>query len=102
MYFAGRGATIYYRRAVAGKTGQDKQDTSAVEPVESTESSGQSSVLDTITQSLRNALPSSTPSTGKTEDIVIGSLGILHPSVLERFSLTNPCSSLEFNAEPFL
>lgn len=34
-------------------------------------------------------------------DIVIGTLGILHPTVLEKFEIGFPCSSLEFTIEPF-
>lgn len=35
-------------------------------------------------------------------DKVIGKIGVLHPDVLAKFELTNPCSSLEINIEPFL
>ncbi|KAH7930746.1 phenylalanyl-tRNA synthetase [Leucogyrophana mollusca] len=34
-------------------------------------------------------------------DLAIGTLGVLHPSVLEKFEVTYPCSALEFNLEPF-
>ena len=34
-------------------------------------------------------------------DWEIGVLGILHPSVLEKFEIGYPCSALEFNLEPF-
>ncbi|KAJ7068401.1 hypothetical protein C8F01DRAFT_1336035 [Mycena amicta] len=34
-------------------------------------------------------------------DMKIGSLGILHPSVLEKFDIGYPCSALEFTLEPF-
>ncbi|KJA30155.1 hypothetical protein HYPSUDRAFT_32253 [Hypholoma sublateritium FD-334 SS-4] len=34
-------------------------------------------------------------------DIVIGTLGILHPTVLEKFEIGFPCSSIEFTIEPF-
>jgi phenylalanyl-tRNA synthetase beta chain len=34
-------------------------------------------------------------------DIEIGTLGILHPSVLEKFEIGYPCSALEFTLEPF-
>ena len=30
-----------------------------------------------------------------------GVLGILHPTVLEKFEISYPCSALEFNLEPF-
>lgn len=35
------------------------------------------------------------------QDVEIGTLGILHPSVLEKFEIGYPCSALEFNLEPF-
>lgn len=36
-------------------------------------------------------------------DTKIGSLGILHPTVLQAFEIDgNPASALEFNLEPFL
>ncbi|KIL68091.1 hypothetical protein M378DRAFT_158604 [Amanita muscaria Koide BX008] len=34
-------------------------------------------------------------------DIKIGTLGILHPTVLEKFEIGYPCSALEFTLEPF-
>ena len=34
-------------------------------------------------------------------DLKIGSLGILHPTVLEKFDIGFPCSALEFTLEPF-
>ncbi|KAH6915327.1 phenylalanyl-tRNA synthetase subunit beta [Coprinopsis sp. MPI-PUGE-AT-0042] len=38
---------------------------------------------------------------GVKHDLAIGSLGILHPSVLEKFEINFPCSALEFTLEPF-
>ncbi|XP_026330336.1 phenylalanine--tRNA ligase beta subunit [Hyposmocoma kahamanoa] len=32
----------------------------------------------------------------------IGKIGVIHPNVLAAFDLTNPCSALEINIEPFL
>ncbi|KAI8053026.1 hypothetical protein BDF22DRAFT_728864 [Syncephalis plumigaleata] len=32
----------------------------------------------------------------------IGTLGVLHPKVLQNFEINYPCSALEFNLEPFL
>ena len=62
--------------------------------------------LDTIKDKLAAALPSvAKPLAGAgatAADIKIGSLGILHPSVLKAFELDYPCSSLEFDVEPFL
>lgn len=36
------------------------------------------------------------------EEITLGVLGILHPTVLASFEIPYPCSALEFNLEPFL
>lgn len=36
-----------------------------------------------------------------TDDLEIGVLGILHPSVLEKFEISYPCSAVEFSLEPF-
>ncbi|XP_044259116.1 phenylalanine--tRNA ligase beta subunit [Tribolium madens] len=32
----------------------------------------------------------------------IGKIGVLHPNVLHKFELTNPCSCVEINIEPFV
>jgi phenylalanyl-tRNA synthetase beta chain len=66
-----------------------------------------SSPLNNIAQTLKSALPSAAAAAAtvdKTEskDIQIGSLGILHPSVLEKFGIVNPCSALEIDVEAFL
>jgi len=34
-------------------------------------------------------------------DINIGRIGVLHPTVLEKFEIGYPCSALEFTLEPF-
>jgi phenylalanyl-tRNA synthetase beta chain len=88
-YLAGRGAKIHFR---------PRQPTQATEP----HSEGP---LVTIAESLKAALPgvkTHTDSTAPNGDIVIGSLGILHPSVLGNFELSRPCSALEIDVEPFL
>ena len=38
---------------------------------------------------------------GLRPDIELGSIGILHPSVLEKFEIPYPCSALEITLEPF-
>lgn len=35
-------------------------------------------------------------------DVLIGSIGILHPTVLKAYELDFPCSAVEFDVEPFL
>lgn len=32
----------------------------------------------------------------------IGKVGVLHPNVLHKFELNNPCSCVEINIEPFV
>lgn len=39
--------------------------------------------------------------TSSKQDLNIGTLGILHPTVLENFEIGFPCSALEFTLEPF-
>ncbi|KAF8914027.1 phenylalanyl-tRNA synthetase subunit beta [Gymnopilus junonius] len=70
-YFPGRAATIFYRPAM-----------------------GKTSVLSTVKKEVESALHID-------KDLAIGSLGILHPSVLEKFEIGFPCSALEFTLEPF-
>uniref|UniRef100_A0A1A9WY64 Phenylalanine--tRNA ligase beta subunit n=1 Tax=Glossina brevipalpis TaxID=37001 RepID=A0A1A9WY64_9MUSC len=35
-------------------------------------------------------------------NVAIGKIGVLHPTVLQAFELTTPCSVMEFNIEPFV
>lgn len=101
MYFPGRAANIYYRRSAAAKEDQDKQDTSAVNALEKESSSA--SPLDTVPKALKSVLPgNASPESAASRDLLIGSLGILHPTVLQKYSILNPCSSVEINIEPFL
>lgn len=71
MYFPGRAATIFYRSPPSGKD-----------------------VLSALNNTIKTALHVQ-------QDIAIGTLGILHPSVLEKFEIGFPCSALEFNLDPF-
>ena len=71
MFFPGRAATIYYRS-----------------PPKKT------SILSSIKKEVESAFHIQ-------DDLAIGSLGILHPSVLEKFEIGFPCSALEFTLEPF-
>ncbi|KAF4619315.1 hypothetical protein D9613_005339 [Agrocybe pediades] len=71
MYFPGRAANIFYR-APPAKTG----------------------ALESIKKDVESALHIN-------HDLNIGSLGILHPTVLEKFEIGFPCSALEFTLEPF-
>jgi phenylalanyl-tRNA synthetase beta chain len=73
-YFPGRAATVYYRP-----------------PLPKTSKTGE------LADELKNTLH-----INQDRDIVIGTLGVLHPTVLEKFEITYPCSALEFNLEVFL
>ncbi|KAG1752659.1 uncharacterized protein EDB91DRAFT_1343671 [Suillus paluster] len=75
-YFPGRAATIYYRQ-----------------PPPKTSKVGE------LADELKSTLHISSH---QDRDIVIGTLGVLHPTVLEKFEITYPCSALEFNMEVFL
>jgi len=72
-YFPGRAAAIYYR---PGPSPQKHSHLAAVK------------------ESIKSALNSHT-------DVEVGSVGILHPSVLEKFEIPYPCSALEITLEPF-
>lgn len=72
-YFPGRAAAIYYRP-----------------PPSSQKHSG----LTALKKGIKSAL-------GSHPDIELGSVGILHPSVLEKFEIPYPCSALEITLEPF-
>ena len=72
-YFPGRAAVVYYRP-----------------PPPSQKHSG----LTAVKEGIKSALSSHS-------DIELGSVGILHPSVLEKFEIPYPCSALEITLEPF-
>ncbi|KAL1405165.1 phenylalanine--tRNA ligase subunit beta [Vanrija albida] len=75
-YLPGRAANVFYRPKPEAAQGEG--------------------VLDSVAGALKAALP------GASRDIKLGSLGILHPSVLGKFELTRPASVLELNVEPLL
>lgn len=51
---------------------------------------------------IKDAIASILPSKASSRDVVIGSIGILHPSVLKAYDLDYPASSFEFDIEQFL
>ncbi|KAI9634529.1 putative phenylalanyl-tRNA synthetase beta chain [Dioszegia hungarica] len=90
-YLPGRGARVYLR---------PKPSIPAADLAKPTPSApATSNPLHTIAETLKAALPGSAT---KSRDIVLGSLGILHPSVLGKFELSRPCSVLEVDIEPLL
>lgn len=79
-FFPGRAATIYFRP-----------------PPEGHQAGKGHSTIQTIKRTIQQS-PLLDSTSG---DIEIGLLGILHPSVLEKFEISYPCSALEFTLEPF-
>lgn len=101
-FFPGRVASIFYRPPPVVTHPSPLQDHLDADPspVPAAPSSSDSA-LNTMKEALSKALPSLVPSaTGA--DLEIGVLGVLHPEVLEKFEIEYPCSSLEFDLEPFL
>lgn len=70
-FFPGRAATIHYR----------------TRPVKTTGLAG-------IKEDIKSVFHAK-------DDLKIGCVGILHPTVLEKFEIPYPCSALEFTLEPF-
>jgi len=87
-FFPGRAATIYYRARPA----QGSESTSS-------QKSNPTTRTGTGTGTAFGADAKRESGDGK--DVEIGRLGILHPSVLEKFEIGYPCSALEFSLEPF-
>lgn len=71
-FFPGRSAGIFYRSVVA-----------------------EESSLKKAAGELKSLI------TGEGADSEIGIMGILHPSVLEKFEIGFPCSAVELSLEPF-
>ncbi|KAJ3869430.1 phenylalanyl-tRNA synthetase subunit beta [Lentinula novae-zelandiae] len=72
MFFPGRAATIYYRSPPLRRK----------------------SSLEKLKQDAKTIIHVH-------DDLVLGTLGILHPSVLEKFDIQYPCSAVEFTLDPF-
>ncbi|KAJ4498625.1 phenylalanyl-tRNA synthetase subunit beta [Lentinula lateritia] len=72
MFFPGRAATIYYRSPPLRREG----------------------TLEKLKQDAKTIIHVH-------DDLVLGTLGILHPSVLEKFDIQYPCSAVEFTLDPF-
>lgn len=105
-FFPNRSAEIFYRPPVvagahltfAPVASVDLANASGTTGPSSTASSEVPSTFDHLKQTLSGALPGA----NSARDICIGSIGILHPSVLEKFELDFPCSTVEFDLKPFL
>lgn len=93
-YLPGRAAQVVLR---------PKPSIPAQDLAEPTPSTSKAGPLESVVESLKAALPLPSKASGSSDrDFVIGTLGILHPSVLAKFELGRPCSSLEIDIEPLL
>ncbi|GAA6005702.1 phenylalanine--tRNA ligase subunit beta [Rhodotorula paludigena] len=131
-YFPGRSADIYFRAPPSGVDAhatlaplssahtEDAQAAPSSTPPQAPTSTPAAAAaptaakdeskkgpLETIKDTLAAALPSAVTgaaaaSAAPHKDVKIGSLGILHPSVLKAYELDYPASTLEFDVEPFL
>lgn len=84
-FFPGRAATVYYRAPPSSPAFDAPKPTNPTP-----------SLATTVKREIQSAL-----NTSITSDVEIGVLGILHPSVLEKFEISYPCSALEITLEPF-
>ncbi|KAK4048228.1 phenylalanine--tRNA ligase subunit beta [Microbotryomycetes sp. JL201] len=104
-YFPNRAAKIFYRPGkqdapaqLAPVASADPNTASVAPPSEQ-----KPGPLDTIKRTMSSVLPGHKETgTSAERDVEIGSLGILHPTVLKYFELDYPCSALEIDVEPFL
>ncbi|KAL8276470.1 hypothetical protein RQP46_011120 [Phenoliferia psychrophenolica] len=97
-YFPGRAAEIWYRRPLVAGAHITFAPVASVDKANA--GTGGQAVKPTILESVKDAvLPTEKASS---RDVVIGSIGILHPSVLKAYDLDYPASSFEFNIEQFL
>lgn len=96
-FFPGRVASIFYRPPPAVVHPSPPQDHLDADPAPVTAPAG--SALDSLKDALTGALPALA---GAGADLEIGVLGILHPDVLTKFEIDYPCSSIEFDLQPFL
>ncbi|GAA6032544.1 hypothetical protein JCM8097_004808 [Rhodosporidiobolus ruineniae] len=130
-FFPGRSATIYYRSppfgvnthaTLAPTTSTNAEDAQSVPgstpalaptsvpalapsaPAEAEEKGPLDTVRSALAPALNAVADKVKQATGAagSRDVKIGELGILHPSVLGAFELDYPCSTLEFDVEPFL
>lgn len=118
-YFPNRAAKIYYRRplvagahitfapvaSVNAANATGVVSSSSLQPHSTATATTTTSPLDSLKATLSAVLPgggAATTTNHSERDVEIGSLGILHPSVLQAFELDYPCSAMEFDLEPFL
>lgn len=102
-FFPGRVASIFYRPPPAVSHPAPLQDHLDPDPAAVPASAPASGALETMKETLAKALPAlAGKAAAAGGDLEIGVLGILHPEVLAKFEIDYPCSSIEFDLQPFL
>ena len=110
-FFPGRAARIIYRpkgnppfsksqMSQSAETDTPNPTSAAFVGTAAPQTAKAPSTLEKIKDVVASALPSAHQH--HHSDLEIGVIGILHPSVLEKFEVTYPCSALEFTLEPFM
>ncbi|KAG8852372.1 phenylalanine--tRNA ligase subunit beta [Tulasnella sp. 330] len=110
-FFPGRAAKILYRLKGNPPFSSSQMSQSPLTdtqhptgPAFVTSPTGAEATKPSTFDNLKSTLSSVLPSIGSSlpKDLDIGVIGILHPSVLEKFEINFPCSALEFTLEPFM
>ncbi|KAG8894915.1 phenylalanine--tRNA ligase subunit beta [Tulasnella sp. 403] len=92
MFFPGRGAKIFYRAS----TNPPYSDSQVAVPPPG------EPAPKSLPTTVRDAVVSTVSSTRTRNDLELGLIGVLHPTVLANFEVTYPCSALEFTLEPLM
>lgn len=103
-YFPNRAAKIYFRPPLVAGAHLTFAPVASFDAANATgKAQGPTSVEPTSTfDNLKEKLVAALPSSGTSRDVEIGSIGILHPTVLKAYELDFPCSAMEFDVDPFL
>lgn len=119
-FFPGRAATIYYRPKATTKTDASLTTDPSINPLVGASASKQEasstlpdltsndrattepkSTLANVKSTIKSAFGAGGGSGPASRDVNVGTLGILHPTVLQNFDIGYPCSALELDLELF-
>lgn len=95
-FFPGRAAKILYRPKGNPPFSESQMSQTPSSP-ESSKQDAPPGLLSSVKEAVSAAISKAKPT-----DVEIGVIGILHPTVVEKFEIPYPCSALEFTLEPFM
>ncbi|KAK4705910.1 phenylalanyl-tRNA synthetase beta chain, partial [Phenoliferia sp. Uapishka_3] len=103
-YFPDRAAQIWYRPPLVAGAHITFAPAASMDKANAVASGPKAAAVEpqTALGTVKDAISSIIPAKPSSRDIVIGSIGILHPSVLKAYDLDYPASSFEFDVEQFL